>query len=147
MDHAHTDWAAFALTHDIDAMEVLIAETRLRVSEMLIADWRLVERSTFLLLSSRPERLDADDVRRVVPVCTIAPAELRALGTPFSPGPCRGTSDLGSVGYPMADATRVNSGGSGSGIPWGASGPGPSSPSDRWTPSRNYAPRLSPTWP
>ena len=117
-DRAHTDWAAWALTHDIDVMDAVIAETRVRVSEMLVADWRLVECLAFLLLSSRPERLDHDDVRRVLPVHTVPPSEPRAMGslsahvkTFTRPAPTEDTGPLGLI--PMSDpraSARVGSG-------------------------------------
>ncbi len=65
-DRGHVDHAAFALTRDLDAMEALIAEATVCVTEVLIEHWRKAERLAFALLTARPECLDSDDVRRLV---------------------------------------------------------------------------------
>ena len=65
-DRAFVDRAAFNLTGDLDALDVLVDETNIRVSEVLVEHWRSVERVAYALLVARPECLTAADVRRLV---------------------------------------------------------------------------------
>ncbi|HVA03492.1 MAG TPA: hypothetical protein VMU64_07040 [Acidimicrobiales bacterium] len=77
-DKVKAEDRAFSLTHDLDAMAALIDETTVRVTDLLVAEWRSVESIAFALLTARPERLDADDIRRI-----IKPCQLRRGGNTF----------------------------------------------------------------
>ncbi len=98
-DLAWTDADAWRCTADLGAMGALIADVTVRVTEWLITDWRLVERIAYALLMARPERLNADDIRRLVP-CRRVPARA------FLPFTSRDVSS-GAVGGPGQSRPRA----------------------------------------
>jgi hypothetical protein len=91
-DRIKAEHRALSLAHDRAGAEALIDETTVRVTDMLVADWRIIEALAFALLTARPEHLDADAVRRI-----IKPSQRRPGGTTFHPPrplPARGPGTL-----------------------------------------------------